>query len=96
MEDTHDWVVVYCIAIARAGERQCAEVEGKDVGLGSTVEADIEAGVAAVQDHYFVSGLDSIHSCWREDSRSIVGDPLEKAFAPLRTIFETPRNIEKS
>lgn len=89
-------MAVYCIAIALAGERQCAEVEDMDVDWGSMVEADTEAAVAAVQDHYFVSGLDNIHSYWREDSRSIVGDPLEKAFAPLRTIFETPRRIERS
>ena len=67
-----------------------------DVDSGSMVEADTEAAVAAGPDHYFVSGLDSIRSYWREGSRSIVGDPLWKAFAPLRTIFETPWRIEMS
>lgn len=67
-----------------------------DVGLGLMAEADTEAAVAAVQDHYFVSGLDNTHSYWREGSRSIVGDPLEKAFVPLQTIFETPQRIERS
>lgn len=46
-----------------AGEHQCAEVEGMDVGLDSTVEADTEAAVAAVRDHYSVSGLGNDHSC---------------------------------
>ena len=55
-----------------------------DVGLGSTVEADTEAAVAAVQDHYFVSGLENAHSCWEKDIRWTVGD-LQKAFAPLST-----------
>lgn len=67
-----------------------------DVGLGLMVEADTEAAVAAGQDHYFVSGLDNIHLCWRENSRSIVGYPPEKAFAPLQTISGTPRRIERS
>ena len=89
-------MVVCCIAIAQAGERQCAEVEGTDVDWGSMVEADTEAVVAAVQDHYFVSGPDNIHSYWEEGSRSIVEAPLEKAFAPLLTIFETPWRIERS
>lgn len=66
-----------------------------DVGLGSMAEADTEAAVAAVQDHYFVSGLDNTHSYLREDSHLIVGDPLEKAFAPLQTRFETLRRIER-
>lgn len=58
--------------------------------------ADIEVAVAAVQDHYFVFGLDNIHSYWREDSRSIVGDPLGRAFAGLQTTtFETPWRIER-
>lgn len=78
---------VYCIATVLAGERQCAEVEGMDVGLDSMAEADTEAEVAAVQDHYFVSDLDNIRSHWREDSRSTV-DYLQKVFAPLRTMFE--------
>ena len=55
-----------------------------DVGLGSTVEADTEAAVAAVQDHYSVSGLGNDHSCWEKDIRLIVGD-LQEAFAPLWT-----------
>lgn len=67
-----------------------------DVDLGSMAEADTEAAVAAVQDHYFVPGLDNTHSYWKEDSRSIVGDPLEKAFAPLRTISETSRRNKRS
>lgn len=96
MEDNHDEVVVYCIATALAGEHQCAEVGGMAVDLDSTVEASTEVAVVAVQDHYFVSGLDNIHSHWREDSHSIVGDLLKKAFAPLRTIFETPQRIERS
>lgn len=89
-------MVVCCIAIAPAGERQCAEAEGMDVDLGSTAEADTEAAVAAVQDRYFASDLDNTHSYWRKGSHSIVGDPPEKAFAPLQTIFETPRRIETS
>ena len=95
MEGNHGLVVVYCIAIAQAGERQCAEVGGMDVGLGSMVEGDTEAVVAAVQDHCFVFGLDDIHQYWKEDNHLAVGDPREKAFAPLRTIFETPRKIER-
>lgn len=79
-----------------AGERQCAEVEGMYVGLGSTVEADTEAAVAAVQDHCFVSGLGNAHSCWEKDIRSIVGDLQEQAFAPLWTNSETPQRIERS
>lgn len=95
MEGNRDWVVVYYIAIALAGERQCAEVEGMGVDLGSMAEADTEAAVAAVQGHYFVSDLDDIHSYWKEDSRSIVRDLQAKAFAPLRTIFAMPWRIEK-
>lgn len=83
-------MVVYRIATALVDERQCAEVEGRDVGLGSMVEADTEAAVVAAQDHCFASDLDNIHSYWREDTRSIVGDPREKAFAPLQTISEKP------
>ena len=84
MEDNHGWAYVYYTAVVLAGEHRCAEVEGMDVGLGSTVEADTEAAVAAVQDHYFVSGLGNAHSCWEKDIRSIVGD-LQEAFAPLWT-----------
>lgn len=87
-------MAVLCIATARAAERQCAEVEGTDVGLDSTVEADTEVAVAAAQDHYFAFGLDNNHSYWREDSRSIADDPRERTFSPLRTIFEPPRRIE--
>lgn len=46
----------YCIATVLAGERQCVEVEGMYVDLDSMVEEDIEAAVAAVQDHCFASG----------------------------------------
>lgn len=84
------------MALALAGEHQCAEVEDMDVGLGSMVEVNTEAAVAAVQDHYSVSGLDRIHSYSGEGSRSIAGDPLEKAFAPLRVVFETPWKTERS
>ena len=62
MEGNPDLVVVYCTAMARAGERQCAEVGGTDVGLGSMVEGDTEAAVAAVQDHCFVY---DIHRYWK-------------------------------
>ena len=89
-------MAVYCIVIARAGERQCAEVEGMDVGLDSTVEADIEAAVAAVQDRCFVSDSDNTHLCWRQDSRSIVDVPQEGAFAPLLTIFGLLQKMERS
>lgn len=95
MESNRDWVAVCCTAIALAGERQCAEVEGMGVDLGSMAEVDTEAAVAAVQGHYFVSDLDDIHLHWKEDSRSTVRDPPEKAFAPLPTIFEKPWRIEK-
>ncbi len=53
-------MVACYIAIGLAGERQCAEVEGMDVGLDSTVAVDTEVVAAAVQDHYFVSDLDDI------------------------------------
>ena len=89
-------MVVYCIVIAPAGERQCAEVEGMDVGLDSKAEADIEAAVAAAQDRCFVSGSDNTHSCWRQDSRSIVHVPREGVFAPLLTIFELLRKMKRS
>ena len=88
-------MAVCCIATARAVERQCAEVEGMDVGLDSTVEADIEVAVAAVQDQYFVSGSGDIRLYWSEDSRSVVDDPRERTFAPLRTIIEPPRRMER-
>ena len=67
-----------------------------DVGLGSTVEADTEAAVAAVQDHCFVSGLGNTHSCWEKNIRSIVGDLQAEAVAPLWTELETPQRIERS
>lgn len=68
MADIHDSVVVYCIAIAQAGERQYAEVGGMDVDLGSVVGGDTEAAVAAVQDHCFVFvAFHDIHPYWKED-----------------------------
>ena len=96
MGDTHDSVAVCCIGIALAGERQCAGVEGTDVGWDLAVEADTEAAVAAAPDHYFVSDLDNIRLYWRKDSRSIVDDPQERVFAPLRTIFEPLRRMGRS
>ena len=89
-------MAVYCIVIAQAGERQCAEVEGMDVDLDSTAEADIEAAVAAVQDRCFVSDSDNTHLCWRQDNRSIADGPREGAFAPLLTISELLRKMERS
>lgn len=88
-------MAVLCIETARAAERQCAEVEGTDVGLDSTVGVDTEAAVAAAQDHCFAFGLENNHSHWMKYSRSIADDPQERTFSPLRTISESPRRIER-
>ena len=66
-----------------------------DVDSGSMVGEDTEAAVAAVQDHCFVFVFHDIHPYWKEDDHLAGGDPLEKVFAPLRTIFGTPRRIER-
>ena len=89
-------MAVYCSATARAGERQCAEAEGMDVGLDSRVEVNTEAAVAAVQEHCFVFGLGNIRLYLTENSHSIVDDPRERAFAPLQTIFEPLRRMRRS
>ena len=89
-------MAVYCIAIALAGERQFAEVEGMGVDLDSMVEEDTEAAAAVVQGRCFVSGLYTSRSYRKDGSRSLVGDLPERAFALLRTIFEQPRRMARS
>ena len=67
-----------------------------DVGLDLMVEEDTEVAVAAVQGHYFVSGLDKSRSYRKEESRSVVDVLPERVFALLRTIFEQPWRMERS
>lgn len=54
--------VVCCTVEGRVVEDRFAVVEDMDADPGAKAVGDIEAGVAAVQEHSIVSGLGNYHS----------------------------------